>query len=216
MDLPIGCGSQRYPKRTSPPENRVGHAASSAKASVAISPSGPELSCAGRRVDVKQPFLRCQRRGFHPPVVQPQQGTVLSSSSTLIIGSARPSYHECFSGLPARWSGQISSRPRLNGWRGGVGVIVNVEPCVTCPELGPNYRATERDYRLDWSREVAANLLDAVEWAPMEADSLDVPFHCQSRGRGFKSRRARQSIDRLEGGGVLSPPSACPELALFS
>jgi len=30
-------------------------------------------------------------------------------------------------------------------------------------------------------------------------------FHGQSRGRGFNSRRARQSITRLGGGGVLSP-----------
>ena len=43
---------------------------------------------------------------------------------------------------------------------------------------------------------------------------LGSTLDCQSRGRGFKFRRARQIIDRLGGGGVLSPPSTCPELAL--
>ena len=42
--------------------------------------------------------------------------------------------------------------------------------------------------------------------SPVESD-------CQSSGRGFKSRRARQFQQR-EGGGVLSPPSTCPELAV--
>jgi hypothetical protein len=81
----------------------------------------------------------------------------------------------------------------------------------TCPELSSD----EEDYRPEDSRGGAANGLDSVEWAPMEADSLDVSFHCQSRGRGFKSPRARQSINALGGGGTLSPPSTCPELALF-
>jgi len=47
-------------------------------------------------------------------------------------------------------------------------------------------------------------------------NTLSMSFQYQSRGRGFKSRRARQSINRLGGGGALSPPSTCPELALFS
>src|SRR5262245_19045643 len=45
--------------------------------------------------------------------------------------------------------------------------------------------------------------------------SLVSTLDCQSRGRGFKSRRARHEITRLRGGGCSPPPLTFPELSLF-
>src|SRR5262252_702808 len=36
---------------------------------------------------------------------------------------------------------------------------------------------------------------NSIRWQPMQRDSLVLPLFCQSRGRGFKSRRARHEIN---------------------
>ena len=90
-------------------------------------------------------------------------------------------------------------------WRGGRG---DSNPAFTSPELIER----REDYRLDWPRRLAANWLDCVEWAPMEADSLDVWFQSQSRGRGFKSRRAPKQNQAKTSGWRLRPPAPCARL----
>src|SRR5262249_3953422 len=59
-------------------------------------------------------------------------------------------------------------------------------------------------------RRVTYRSLDSGSWC-----SLVSTLDCQSRGRGFKSRRARHKITRLGGGDGLSPPLTYCELTDF-
>src|SRR5262245_14417227 len=61
----------------------------------------------------------------------------------------------------------------------------------TYPKLDLNDRAVRRTNGRIEGEGGPAKRLDSVSWLPMVRVSLRFEFYCQSRGRGFKSRRAR-------------------------
>lgn len=75
----------------------------------------------------------------------------------------------------------------------------------TCPELS----SEENHYRPECPREAAANQLNSVQWRPIARDGPVTVFHCQSRGRGFKSRRARQTNHTHRARGSAAPDVLC-------